>query len=85
MSWWIAFILTLFSFEKVLLHHQSNDVVFYIRSSHRSARQLAEEHGLRYISEVFPGSNYHHAEIRNELLDPNDRVLKMSADPRVTI
>lgn len=85
MSFRVVILLTLFAlFDRIESHHQSNDVVFYVRSINRwAARQLAEEHGLRYVSEVFPGSSFHHAVIQPELLDPTYRVLKMSTDPRV--
>lgn len=62
---------------------QSDDVVFHVPSAERSsAIELAKEHGLEYVSELFPGSDYHHA--IKKPLDPVPFSLeKLSADPRV--
>lgn len=86
MSWPTATIVALLvialTLDFVQLHqHQSDDVVFYVRpDAQLSVRELANEHGLDYVSEVFPGSNYHHA-----LIKEREGMEKLSADSRVFI
>lgn len=74
----VLLIIVLFDFAQLHQHH-SNEVVFYVRpDAQLSVRQLVKDHGLEYVSEVFPGSNYHHALIKEmQVID------KLSADPRV--
>ncbi|KAK4030076.1 hypothetical protein OUZ56_023034 [Daphnia magna] len=85
MSWPTATIVALLvialTLDFVQLHqHQSDDVVFYVRpDAQLSVRELANEHGLDYVSEVFPGSNYHHA-----LIKEREGMEKLSADSRIT-
>ena len=65
---------------------QSDDVVFHVPSAERSsAKELADEHGLQYVSELFPGSDYHHAIMKQRHFNSNISFAmeKLSADPRV--
>lgn len=83
MFWCLTLITFIFlTFDHVQPHHESDDVVFHV-SHERLARELANDHGLDYISEVFPGSNYHHAVIRKENPDPVAHINMLSSDPRV--
>nr|CAH0109880.1 unnamed protein product [Daphnia galeata] len=66
---------------------QSDDVVFHVPSAERSsAQELADEHGLQYVSELFPGSDYHHAIMKQRHFNFNISFAmeKLSADPRVS-
>ena len=83
MSWPAAFITIALMLELVQPQHKSGDVVFHLRSTETiSARELADEHGLEYVSEVFPGSKYHHA-IKKKIHPIPFSMEKLSADPRV--
>ena len=83
-SWLAAFLIFESLFNVVQLRQRpSDDVVFHVRSAGRSsARELAGEHGLQYVSEVFPGSSYHHAVMKERTLDLIS-MEKLSTDPRV--
>ncbi len=83
MPWLILTLLHLLHIlHSVHPHHESDHVVFFVPHE-RLARQLADLHGLDYISEVFPGSNYHHAVIKKENPDPDAHIKMLSSDPRV--
>lgn len=87
MNFWLAALLIFVSRLDVvqLRRRHSNDVVFHVLEGQRlSARELAGQHGLEYVSEVFPGSRYHHAVMKERTLDLIS-MEKLSTDPRVIL
>jgi hypothetical protein len=85
MNFWLAALLVFVSTLDVAQprRRHSDDVVFHVLEGQRSsARELASEHGLEYISEVFPGSRYHHAVMKERTRDVIS-MEKLSTDPRV--
>lgn len=86
MNFWLAALLIFVSRLDVVQPRRrySDDVVFYVLEGQRlSARELAGQHGLQYISEVFPGSRYHHATVMKERTLDLISMEKLSTDPRV--